>query len=78
MRTALEWINEVGESAGQDMFCGPPKIPGSRTEKTIRRIQVDALAHAGEICLRVAESLTKHDATDCARAILAEAEKLEI
>jgi hypothetical protein len=44
MKTAEEWINEVGEAAGQDMFV-PIKEgekPGSRTENIIKQIQLDA------------------------------------
>lgn len=42
MRTALEWLNEIGECVGQDMFCGNPQKPGSRSEDCIKAIQLDA------------------------------------
>lgn len=42
MRTHLEWINTVGEAVGQDMFCGDPHKPGSRTEDVIKAIQTDS------------------------------------
>lgn len=42
MKTAEEWLNEVGEAVGQDMFCGNPNLPGSRSENIIKQIQLDA------------------------------------
>lgn len=44
----------------------------------IKRIQADALATAAEICLEVAQRRVDNDATDCAQAIIAEAEKLNL
>lgn len=76
MKTALEWLNEVGESAGQDMFCGDPKKPGSRTETTIRRIQVDALLRAADI-VNEARFEGVGDLRSIVSMIKAEAEELE-
>lgn len=43
MRTPEEWLNEVGEAVGQDMFCGDDvRKPRSRTLTIIKAIQDDA------------------------------------
>lgn len=75
MNKASEWLNVVSVLS---KACSGDDPQGARTERIIRRIQADALAAAAEICLVQAESLTHHDATDCARAILKEVEKLNL
>lgn len=50
----------------------------NQIEHIVKRIQADALAHAGQTCLEVAQRRVNDDAADCAKAILAEANKLEI
>lgn len=75
IKPASEWLNEVGEAVGNDMFCGEPHQPGHRTEAIIKRIQASALATAADICTRLHYS---SDNTDCAKAILKEADKLEL
>ena len=45
MKTALEWLNAVGEAAAMDMFVsntGAGSVPGSLTEEVIKQIQQDA------------------------------------
>lgn len=56
MKTALEWLNAVGEAAGQDMFCNTGnEKPGSRTEEIIKLIQQDALDKVMKEVLPVVE-----------------------
>lgn len=73
MKTAEEWLTEVGEAVMFSAFVGG-KPPGNEVENVIRKIQSNALCHAAVICIK------KHcnaDGEDCAKAILAEADKLD-
>lgn len=41
MKKAIDWLQEVGEVVGQDMFI-PSNPPGHRVETLIEKIQKDA------------------------------------
>ncbi len=49
MKQAIEWLNEVGETAMLSAFVGA-NPPGIEVERLIQRIQSDALREAAEIC----------------------------
>lgn len=49
MKNATEWINEIGETVMFSAFVGS-NPPGNEVEKLVRRIQVDTLMHAAEVC----------------------------
>jgi hypothetical protein len=42
MKSALEWLNEVGETVANDCFSPDAGVPGRDTELLIGRIQSDA------------------------------------
>lgn len=44
MKSALEWLNEVGETVANDCFSPDSGVPGRDSELLIARIQTDARA----------------------------------
>lgn len=78
MKPAIEWLNEVGETAGLAMFSGK-NPPGIELEELIARIQTDA-AETSAVALtsvKLALAASEHNRIAGNTELLNRIEKLE-